>query len=377
MDVKTTKKEPITDDRLFWAGNRFPFYSTAVSKSLEVYRHAMFRKHIVNTLEAQNFEDVVIFGGLVRREIRSSMILDKVFEDSDVDVISEAFFSDKRDKEFSMPVHVPANCFVSHTADVDIYFSDLATILSFVKTLEKWYDIEARIQENSQYTGCTIFHVVVREKVRLMETTVIHLDLVTRISPDIVFLPDFNVNTLQLSKCQISKFSQLYKPANVKSSSTFREAMLCHRELNGIMEDIGNFSTSMIVFSLSYFRRFFTDHVNALNKLSKDDEEEEEEEEDEGDEFASYPTIYMKESKFLHFYTMYIARLFHHRLHKMLNIGWKVTNLELNASPSGVTMTCGHTWRYVYDELRYSCEEAVVIRCNECCLTETLFDKFY
>ena len=177
------------------------FSDDEISKAVHI-----MREHVIEAIMQVNLgdPDAVLFGGTVRRAVRSAYLIEKHLGDK----LSEEIFSeeDHRDKwEAIGSVKLPLDTFVDSKADVDIYIDevkeqdDSKIVSALVESIkEASYDVMI-VEKGRNYGGCT------RLKVRthahpLAPRIHLQVDIVTRHSSEDPVLPDFTCNQLAVSK---------------------------------------------------------------------------------------------------------------------------------------------------------------------------------
>jgi hypothetical protein len=401
--------EDLGRDRMYWIGSTSQFGKICVEASISSlrkicadasilsYYRAKFRKHFMRGFHSMIIENCnpVIFGGCPRRELFAKMRMDQVcatIPDGDhrpgQDIIDEAKWNVKLDA-FTLP----SSCFVDQHSDIDIHFASQESIDAFLRHLRTKYSVlQLKTQNTQKYNGLILNRVRLRQKVSLLPAThrpTLRLDLVIKALPDIEFLPDFDVNCLQISQPGIvDMFRGVKRGTSTRPFSSAIDRFIDSRkELDAILLHIDQRYASVLACNFQYYRCWLVSHFEAVSSLqdvycpTEEDVFDSAQAMNSNNSKCEYPLSRLPEEHIVQLFKRYIHRVFGARLVKMLTAGWKVCNLKLNPcedqSRGLLDLTCGCTWAGETKNVRYNfCQNDVEIACDDCRICSVLFDDF-
>ena len=379
MDAAQLSSEvPISAVRRYWIGRRTRFNDPCEVQSMLCYGQHMLRTDILNRLwawtEQQNLKcgTVRLFGGLVRREIEAHHHHGRMLQDTPEDFMYEAFQTNKAGR--GSPFHVSEKCFVPEGTDMDIFFETVADIKKLLITLKGAYDYRVvggipSVKE-TRYHGCQVWHLEISQKLQIFgPRVVVRLDLVTRTVPEVILLPDFSVNQLQVDQDgALGLFTTLLGTSSLVVESIRRSKVIART-----IDMIEARQTDLMMYSWDHYRSMMMHHCRALedtapgramvHSVSLDD--------------AWDPYVQGTDPETRPYYARYISCLIRHRLRKMLRDKWTITNMTIGYQTTGsLHMQCGHQWGFRNGDLQVQDESGVRIRCPVCQSVDTIARSF-
>jgi hypothetical protein len=391
-----------------------------MSQRLRVLFERVLSKWVCDESEAGNdlVTKVNIFGGMVKRRIRSSNSIQKELKgiSKQISTWQEAYL-ESPSLDITPPVQLPKECFVDSDSDIDIFFPTKLLVDTFLDVLRKNFRINTNERKEAvEYVGFVVTKVNLGLKHVIFGPDIeIQLDFVTPAPHDskqavCCLLPDFNVNQIALTLTiprTISLFSGDYWTSQ---AGIFKTA----EELAKIFQHIQDKTAKILVFSHFYFLHQLKRHAMAIKIPAgnvhfdftcfwftstiftrqcfcftdllvkpEPDERAADADESEPDEQAADADVDEKavDAHINKVYGLYLQRLFGGRLLKMIRNGWKITNLAVRFRYQPQTdallvhFRCGHvatSTGLLYN--RYF--DSVGMTCSECGQVTVVFTDF-
>ena len=389
-EPQLSKDMPISAARRYWIGTRTRLTEPGEDQSMKCYGQRVLRTDIIDRLWTWSNQQklhcgaVKVFGGLVRREIGAHHELDSMLQATAPEFMCETFLSHKGLR--GSPFHVSETCFVREDTDVDIFFETAEDINEWIATLRKSFHINCGLSsvDETRYHGCRVWHLEVSQDLQIFgPRLVVRLDLVTRAAPEVVLMPDFSVNQLQID---VQNTLGLFTDRTPPSRSPLIEAILRAKQITQTIDQIEARQTDVLLYSWDYYRYAMVDHCRALdalypapdrNALLQIHRPSAQVALDES--WDPYIAREPSTCSSCSYYAQYVSRLIRYRLRKMLADGWTVRNmapLVYNDASQSLSMQCGHEWSFHSGDLQVRDESGIRIRCPVCQSVDTIARNF-
>ena len=375
--AQLSREVPISDTRRYWIGRRTRLNDQCEYQSLLCYGQNMLRKDILDRLwkwtEQENLEcgAVRLFGGLVRREITAQRHIGSMFDETPPEFMSAAFQNNRGVR--GSPFHVSEKCFVSEGTDMDLFFEEVGDVAKFRNMLNRAYRVFPSVRQTS-YNGCRVWHLEISQTLQIFgPRIVVRLDLVTRAAPEVVLLPDFSVNQLQVDQ---EGTLGLFMVPSYQTESPLGETIQRAKRVARTVDMIEARQTDLLMYSWDYYQHMMVNHCRVLDDVYPPSSESPIHSvslDDSWDPYVAQST----DPGTREYYARYINRLIRHRLSKMLHDKWTITNVSaVYHTTRSLQMSCGHQWHFCSGDLQVQDESGARIRCPVCRSVDTVAESF-